>query len=200
MNNKELYIPSVMIQKGRYRVLFHELAQSIRGQVLINMEHLIRKEQLLCDEGNYGHLCNIFSAISIYEVLQKNGKTKEEAYKIVSEAMWKELEPTKKFYQKIFKIPGVFFLMQKMMPAMFAKSCGRGWEHVWFPNKKKQFYFEVKECIYAQLFQKYDVPELGPMFCQADEINFGHLQGIKFIREGTLCKGDEKCDFLFEKS
>ena len=199
MGKKQLYIPSVMIQVGRYAQLFRQLKQDVREQVLIKMESLIRKEQLLCDQGNYGHLCNIFSAISLYEILQKQGKSKEEAYKIISEAMWKELEKTKKLYQKMARIPGAFSVFKRLLPSMFAKGSGRGWKHVWFPNKHNELYFEVKSCIYAQLFKKYGVPELGTMFCHSDEINFGQLHNIQFIRNGTLCNGDEKCDFLFVK-
>ncbi len=44
---------------------------------------------------------------------------------------------------------------------------------------------------------KYGMVALGPMFCHADDINYGHFPGITFTRHHTLSKDGQPCDFLF---
>ena len=45
-------------------------------------------------KGNYAHMAQILTSIAIYEVLQKHGKSEAVAYRIVSEEMWKFLDPS----------------------------------------------------------------------------------------------------------
>lgn len=198
MKEKE-YLPEKMILAGRYQKLYQSQPESIRKQVLAVMERLIQEERILCDNGNYVHMCNLLPAMAEYEVLQQNGKSKEQAFEIVSKAMWAALKKTKKSYQRLSHIPGFLLLMKKIVPSLFAKEAGKGWHYEWPESGKNEFYFECTSCIYAQIFQRHNVAELGPMFCHADDINFGSLSGITFYRENTICKGATKCDFLFQK-
>ena len=59
--------------------------------------------------------------------------------------------------------------------------------------------FDTRQCIFATIFKKQGVPELGPCFCRIDEYLYSELPGIKFTRTGTCCRGDECCDFRFER-
>ncbi|MCR4822486.1 MAG: hypothetical protein K5873_06400 [Treponema sp.] len=61
--------------------------------------------------------------------LQKHGKSEEEAYKIVSEEMWKFLNPSG--MQKFSKTRFFMGLMKKIVPLGFSKKSGIGWRYVW---------------------------------------------------------------------
>lgn len=52
-------------------------------------------------------MAQIITSIAMYEVLQRHGKSEEEAYKIVSEEMWKFLDPSgmQKLAKKSFFMP-----------------------------------------------------------------------------------------------
>ena len=58
------------------------------------MDKLIIEEQEYCDKGNYKHMAQILTSIAIYEVLQRHGQSEQEAYRAVSEEMWKFLDPS----------------------------------------------------------------------------------------------------------
>jgi len=60
----------------------------------------------------------------------------------------------------------------------------------------KYLQFECTSCIRAQIFKKYEVSELGPIFCHCDDINHGSISGLTFKRKHTLCIDGESCDFL----
>ena len=84
---------------------------------------------------------------------------------------------------------------------MFEKGSGAGWKYTWHKDKTTNNYlqFECNECIYAKIFRLYEMEELGPMFCHADDINYGNLPNIKFTRNHTLCKDGQDCDFCLQE-
>lgn len=71
------------------------------------MNELLTEEKEYCDKGNYAHMSRIVTSIALYEVLQKHGYSEEEAYRIVSEEMWKFLDPSgmQKLDRKSFFLP-----------------------------------------------------------------------------------------------
>ena len=72
----------------------------------MRIAELIEEEKVYCDKGNYNHMAQIITSVALYEVLQRHGKSEEEAYKTVSEVMWSFLNPSS--MQKLAKIS--FFL------------------------------------------------------------------------------------------
>lgn len=201
MAKKKLYKSSRMVKDGRFVNLFAELTDDEKNQVLTKIDELVSENPDYTDNGNYDHLCNIFPAMAIYEVLQKSD-SKDEALQKVAEAMWTFVENgTAKKYRKIFGLPGMLKLLGKMLPKFFAKGSGYGWEYVWHNDTAtgKYLQFECASCIYAKLFAKYGVTELGPVFCKCDDINYGKIPGITFRRNHTLCTDGQPCDFLFVK-
>ena len=96
------YDPVKMVKSSRYQDFFPTLSERIKRNVYARMDELIEEEKEYCDKGNYSHMCQIIASIALYEVLQKYGEKEEEAYQIVSEEMWKFLDPTR--MQKLAKI------------------------------------------------------------------------------------------------
>lgn len=197
---KKEYLGEHLIQNSRYKEYFNNLGEEVQEKTIKHVNQLIRENEKYCDNGNYNHLTNIFTSLSLYQVLQ-DYTTKDDAYKIVSEEMWKTVEKGKKTYQKLFKIPNMLKIIGKLLPKMFAKGSGLGWYYTWHNDKTTNDYlqFECNECIYQKLFKKYNAPELGPIFCYADDINYGDLPNIKFTRNHTLCRDGKPCDFLFTR-
>jgi len=193
------YEGSAMAAASRYREYLPSLPESARESIYIRIDRLITENRIYCDKGNYGHLCNIFSAIAIYSYLQENGSTKDEAFNTVSTEMWNYVEKGAVKVRKIIK-PGMLKLMGKIVPLGFKKGSGYGWEYAWLESTRDTLRFECRKCIYAPIFTKYGMGELGPMFCHADDINYGSLPGITFTRHHTLSKDGQPCDFLFTRS
>ena len=190
------YTPEKLIAISRYRKYFPTLPANIQRDVYARMTVLIEDEKQYCDQGNYKHMAQILTSIALYEMLQKHGKTEEEAYRIVSEEMWKFLDPSgmQKLAKKGFFLP----LMKKIVPFGFKKGSGAGWRYTWHKDDPKdRFHFECNECIYEKILRPRELLKLGTMCCQADVINYGNLPYTDFKRTKTLCRGGDYCDFLF---
>lgn len=157
---------------------------------------LIEEEKQYCDNGNYSHMAQILTSIALYEVLQQHGESENEAYRIVSEEMWKFLDPSamQKLAKRRFFLP----LMKIIVPFGFKKGSGYGWRYTWHnDDRKDRFSFECNACIYAQILGRRNLLKLGAMCCHADIINYGSLPYTDFIRTKTLCQGGDVCDFQF---
>ena len=190
------YEPEAMVAVSRYQNWFPTLPKDIQRDVFVRMRELLEEEKTYCDKGNYAHMAQILTSIAIYEVLQKHGRSEAEAYRIVSEEMWKFLDPSamQKLAKKRFFLP----LMKKIVPFGFKKGSVCGWRYTWHQDDPKdEFRFECNECIYAKILGRRGLMKLGAMCCRADIINYGSLPYTDFIRTQTLCQGGELCDFRF---
>ncbi len=190
------YRPETMVAHSRYRRFFPKLPEDIRQEVCQRMNELIAEEKDYCDRGNYSHMSQIITSIALYEVLQKHGKSEQEAYDIVSREMWNYLDPSgmQKLAKKSFFLP----LMKKIVPLGFRLGSGKGWRYTWHSDDPAdEFHFECNECIYHKILGRRNLLKLGAMCCQADVINYGNLPYTDFIRTRTLCRGGDLCDFRF---
>ena len=190
------YKPEKLVANSRYQNYFPTLPENIQSDVYARIEELLAEEKEYCDKGNYSHMAQILTSIALYEVLQKHGISEEEAYRLVSEEMWKFLDPSgmQKLARKSFFLP----LMKKIVPFGFRHGSGYGWRYTWHTDDpKNRFHFECKECIYQKILGKRGLLKLGAMCCHADIINYGSLPYTDFIRTQTLCQGGDFCDFLF---
>lgn len=190
------YTPGKLVAVSRYQNYFPTLDPSIQRDVYSRMKELLEEEKAYCDSGNYRHMAQILTSIALYEVLQKHGMTEEEAYRAVSEEMWKFLDPApmQKLAKKKFFLP----LMKKVVPFGFKKGSGYGWRYTWHRDDPKDtFHFECNECIYAKILGRRGLMKLGSMCCHADNIQYGSLPYTDFIRTETLCQGGRVCNFRF---
>lgn len=121
------YKPEALVAVSRYRNFFPTLSEQVQADIYARMAELIEEEKKYCDKGNYSHMAQILTSVAMYEVLQKHGKSGDEAYQIVSEEMWKFLDPTsmQKMAKKSFFLP----LMKKIVPFGFKKGSGYGWRY-----------------------------------------------------------------------
>ena len=107
------YIPKEMVAISRYQNYFPTLPDEVQQDVYSRMEELLIEEKKYCDKGNYEHMAQILTSIALYEVLQKHGKSEEEAYRLVSEEMWKFLNPSgmQKLSKAGFFMPLMYILI-----------------------------------------------------------------------------------------
>ena len=192
------YKADKLLKKSRFNNYLLTLNIKTIEKVIQRVDKLIKDNQEYCDDGNIKHLANIFTAIALYDVLQED-LTKEESLDILRYEMCKKVEEESQKIKKILKVPYSLKILGLLLPELFARGSGYGWEYRWHNDTRNNNYlqFECISCIYQQIFMKYNMQELGPLFCHADDINYGSLPGISFTREHTLCKDGRECDFLF---
>ena len=63
---------------------------------------------------------------------------------------------------------------------------------------KGEYKVEIHRCPYLKYCEQEGAKEFAKAFCQADDDLYGNLEKIQFIRENTLARGGEKCDFFFQ--
>ena len=190
------YRPENLAAVSRYRNYFRTLPTDLQTDALVRIAELAEEEKEYCDRGNYKHMAQILTSIALYETLQKHGKSEEEAYRTVSEEMWKFLDPSgmQKLARKSFFLP----LMKRIVPLGFRLGSGKGWVYTWHKeDPPNEFHFECNACIYQQILGRRGLMKLGAMCCHADVINYGNLPYTDFIRTRTLCQGGRFCDFRF---
>ena len=59
---------------------------------------------------------------------------------------------------------------------------------------------DILECPYNKYFTELGCPELTKIFCRNDELAYGNLPGLNFIRTTTLGRGGERCDFCLRRA
>lgn len=63
------YKGKIMSGKSRYADYLPSLSASDREAIDARIDRLNAENRQYCDRGNYGHLCNIFTSIAIYDPL-----------------------------------------------------------------------------------------------------------------------------------
>ncbi len=192
------YVGHVMTEGSRFIEYLKTMSPESRKTVDEKVDAYVKENKEYCDKGNHTHLSNIFTSMALYHTLIEEGKAPEEAEDIVFSTMYQFMQKQKASFQRLSKKGWFWSLIKKIVPVGFKKGSGYGWKYTWFKNQpKNEFRFECNSCIYQQIFKKYDLVRFGPKFCHNDIIVYGELARTDFIRTGTLCRGDEKCDFKF---
>ncbi len=66
------YLPKKMIRKSRFSVLYDNSDDSAKRFVTERISRYIAENPEYCDNKNYGHLCNLFSALAYEEYFEQN--------------------------------------------------------------------------------------------------------------------------------
>ena len=160
---------------------------------------LMNKTKLATSKDRKDTLKNvIFSKPALYLVLHEKGLSKEEAYDVVYEFLHTVVcVKSKKQYQTMEKIPCFFTIFKKV----FIKKTTTSdlWTSSLKCSGKDSFEVDITRCLWHDACSEAGCPEICKLFCGNDDENFGELRKIKFIRKGTLGRGDKMCDFMFEK-
>ncbi|ACV23558.1 Uncharacterised protein [Slackia heliotrinireducens] len=127
---------------------------------------------------------------------------KDEAFQMVDDFMAEYSANAAKAFRVIVALPGGrrFFMRAfgKVVAVAFGEKQGyRNDMHECTPSRIS---YDVLACPYHRVFAQLGAPELCQFFCRNDEVCYGDLDGIRFVRTGTLAKGADCCDFLIERA
>ena len=87
--------------------------------------------------------------------------------------------------------------MKKTMAKSFPKE---GWTMDVVKNDSYNYHFNIKSCIYFEVFSEHNCSELTHYFCHLDEIYYKNMsKKVNFERANTLANGCTLCDFKFTK-
>ena len=193
------YKPQKMISQSRFRDYFKTWNSDEQDLLLRKMQQLLSENSDYADDKNYGHLCNLITSLAMVMVLEENGKARSEAEKAVADAMYKFIEPQIKSMEKLASHSWFVDFLKFSMPIKFRNTLGYGWS-VDFPEAPKGVFSMVThKCIYAQIFEKYGMPEMTAVFCKVDDILYSNLPCAEFLYTQQIGNGGAVCDYTFKK-
>lgn len=144
----------------------------------------------------------LFPPMAYYKTLYANGIPKEKALEYVKQETQKAASVKRDEMKKLAKLPFAYSIyrmgVKKHMKKNFPDA---GWQTEWIRCDKKEIHFNLHRCIYRDLTNQYECPELCCVYCENDDISFqGLMPKIRFKRNGTLGNGAPYCDFHFIKA
>ena len=201
------YIPEDMIRRSDfydwYRSFPADTQRSIRQTVggLIRENPSCRLSPLTGPGYFMMHwlMGDLYTSLAVYLVRRQEGESPEAVLERIDADLTKAGKKMNRIMRRLMKLPGAFSLARLVMPRAMTLANGHGFQVTPVNYGRDGFGFDVTECPYCRLYAQYGAPELGPVLCRFDDTLGGGMDNLDFIRKGTLCRGDEKCDFLYRK-
>ena len=123
----------------------------------------------------------------------------EESISLIEESVRIGVEPDRKRLHIATKNPFVrplfFKIFHKMIGTMFNGDAGFKFAEIEFDSK--HYRVDVLQCSYMEYCELLGCKELTGTFCLSDDRVYGDMCGITFERQGTIGRGNDKCDFYF---
>ncbi len=194
INDVELDMKMFLIEKFK-----EDEGSAIYNETRDELEILLNKTKDKTETQMVTLRKTIMPRIALYNVLQRHGINKDEAYTIVKSYMVDVVcaRMTSKF-QKLNKMPFLYQIMKKNIVKSLLH--GGNWEAELINDEKDTFTCHVHKCLWYDATVENGCPELCRAFCECDDINFDAFTKVDFYREGSLGMGCDKCDFKFTKS
>ena len=143
----------------------------------------------------------IFPRAAIYLQMMKY-IPKEEALSLLEEAVKIGVEPDRKRLHIATKLPFVrplfFKIFHKLINTMFNEEAGFKTKE--YEADTRHYRVDVLQCPYMKYCELLGCNELTSTFCLSDDRVYGNMCGITFKRQGTIGRGNDKCDFYFYRN
>lgn len=145
---------------------------------------------------------NMLPVIAIYLTFKEFECTAKNSIEYTDEIMQICRMKMKKRNQLIGKLPFGYWGFKIFCRWIVSKQYPeKGWNIEWIRNDVNEVHFDMKSCIYVEITNKYNCPELCPLFCANDDVVLsGYRPSIVFERVETIARGQDKCDFHFRNS
>jgi hypothetical protein len=143
----------------------------------------------------------ILPGIALYQVLLEDVGAREAAMEIVDEVFWEWGISSRRAPERAGRLPLFYWLIRFMMkPMMRWGFPEQGWETEWVEVSGDVIAFDISRCFYLDVLEQYGVPELTAQYCRLDDLIAEDLSPyVRWNRRRTLGRGDECCDFRFER-
>lgn len=162
-------------------------------------QHLCEENAVLSREELKHTREKIYPTISFYKAVSEIIGSQEEAYRLIADAFHSGAKKSNTRIQWLCKIPFIYKLVPMIMTKIIHKVFGEksGFQMIEHQKRKGTCHIDMKFCPYYSNCLKYDCPELGTVFCDADDIAYGNMHPkLVWGRTKTLARGDDCCDFI----
>ena len=147
--SKRIWSGREMLYHSRWKSVLSSFTEGQRKSLIARMDVLLRENREYATSGNYSHLSNLFTALALYEMYQKEGKTKKEALNLTATPMWRQVKKGAGAYQKLIRIPGALKAIGVMMKKGSEHWNAYGWKYTFESTTAQCFRMTCRQCIYT---------------------------------------------------
>ena len=143
----------------------------------------------------------ILPGVALYQTLLDDPDTGQAALELAEAALAEGALAGRRSMERLGRLPFYFWLMRVLIkPVMRLNFPAVGWETEWVEASGDALAFNMHRCFYLDVLEGYGVPELTALYCKMDDLTYdGVSRYVRWARKRTLGRGDECCDFRWER-
>ncbi len=143
---------------------------------------------------------NMLPSIAIYLTFKAFEETADKAYEYTDEVLQISRIKARSKNEPHGRLPFGYFAFKLFCKSIMKKEYpAQGWDMEWIRYDRDEIHFNMKSCVYYDTTQKYNCPEMCPLFCANDDVILaGYQPAVVFERSGTIALGQQVCDFHFK--
>ena len=139
----------------------------------------------------------ILPRIALFKAMMKTDLSEDEVYQHMQKYMMDIVAALKHTSMvKMERIPGFYILYSKIFLRVVKKT--DLWEST-LESGKNYFDVTMRKCLWHTACKENGCPHLCRLFCDVDNVTYGNLKKLGFLRTKTLGYGKDCCDFHFYK-
>ncbi len=144
---------------------------------------------------------NILPGVALYQALLGDQDTQERALSLVESAFREWGASSRQTMERLGRLPIFYWLLRAMVRVMMRLNFPEeGWKTKWVETSGNEISFNMTSCFYLEVLERYGVPELTAQYCRMDDLVYEDVSPyVKWDRKHTLGRGEECCDFRFER-
>jgi hypothetical protein len=221
IQKKTIYFPFVVLLTtglGVAWVVRHTSRQQIWQRILINKYGPIKAKQYIKEISTRSELLlsqrplpenaalrqhltgNIIPGLAFYQLLLQQSQGNQEMALAETEAIIRAwtMERCKLLFAPLKLFPLPFSLFKWAFNQMMKSYPAVGWDINYLEHSDRRIAFNMTSCFYLNTLTAYGAPELTAVFCKSDDVMAEFFpENIRFVREHTLGRGDDLCDFQY---
>jgi len=144
---------------------------------------------------------SILPGIALYQALLDDPSTQQRSMDLVEAAFGEWAASRRRALQPLARRSIFYWLMRFTTKPVTQRSYpDEGWEIEWLEVSGQQIAYNINKCFYLEVLLEYGVPELTAQYCRVDDLIYDGLSPhARWARKKTLGRGDDCCDFHFER-
>ena len=144
---------------------------------------------------------SILPGIALYQTLLDDPDTQQTSMDLVEVAFGEWAASRRKALEPLAR-RSIFYWLMRFTTRMVTRRSypEEGWEIEWVEVSGKEIAYNINKCFYLEVLLEYGVPELTAQYCRVDDLIYEGLSPhARWGRKKTLGRGDDCCDFRFER-
>jgi hypothetical protein len=144
---------------------------------------------------------NILPGLALYQVLKDQNDDQQALLKETEKYLGMPFGMLMRVIRFFRWLPDSFAFFRRASVVRMRDFPKEGWDFTWLEDSDQALAFNATHCFYLDMLTQYGAPELTAAFCSTDDLLANAFpESIRFVRKGTLARGDPCCDYRYERA